>query len=201
MVKISTLLKPFVQETRTLTEGEVALCREVFKETIDYDAVRLLKTRRTFSDGLAPDSNIFMRPNVYSEDFSHKGVALQAFFIHEMTHVWQAQNGRSPVKGVLSIMMNLKSYDWSYDKAYAFPVPEGDALAAADQSYFEGLNIEQQAHLIDRAFYCNRLAGYFRSQSYPDEYGQQIIGWDDYYTDLCSRVLPEALLYSELDAV
>ena len=88
----------------------------------------------------------------------------------------------------------MKKYDWSYDKAYEFPILEGAELEAADQSYFEDLNNEQQAHLIERAFYCNRLANHFRAQAHPDEYGEVIMAWDDYYTALCSRVMPRELL-------
>ena len=105
-MKFSSFLKPFVQESRPLTEGEVALCRDVFKDKIDYERVRIHKTRRTFSDGVAPDHNIFMRPHAYADDFSVKGIGPQSFFIHEMAHVWQAQNGNSPVRGMLSILMN-----------------------------------------------------------------------------------------------
>ena len=46
---------------------------------------------------MAPCGNIHFHPQgkLWSEDFSREPLWLQGFFIHEMTHVWQAQrNGR-----------------------------------------------------------------------------------------------------------
>ena len=42
---------------------------------------------------MAPMGNIYFHPEGggWSEDFAAEAVRRQAFFIHEMTHVWQAQ--------------------------------------------------------------------------------------------------------------
>ena len=42
---------------------------------------------------MAPSGNIHFHPNssLWSEDFSRENLPLQGLFIHEMTHVWQAQ--------------------------------------------------------------------------------------------------------------
>jgi len=42
---------------------------------------------------MAPTGNIHFHPEcaLWSEDFSAESLALQGLFIHEMTHVWQAQ--------------------------------------------------------------------------------------------------------------
>jgi len=42
---------------------------------------------------MAPTGNIHFHPDspLWSEDFSRERLSLQALFIHEMTHVWQAQ--------------------------------------------------------------------------------------------------------------
>ena len=44
---------------------------------------------------MAPSGHIHFHRNspLWSEDFSTERVSLQALFIHEMTHVWQAQKG------------------------------------------------------------------------------------------------------------
>src|SRR5215217_2085703 len=42
---------------------------------------------------MAPMGNIYFHPEggVWSDDFSKESLGRQGFFIHEMTHVWQAQ--------------------------------------------------------------------------------------------------------------
>ena len=44
---------------------------------------------------MAPMGNIYFHPDGggWSEDFAKEPLGAQAFFIHEMTHVWQAQKG------------------------------------------------------------------------------------------------------------
>ena len=44
---------------------------------------------------MAPTGDIWFHPDGggWSEDFSNEPLNLQAFWIHEMTHVWQAQKG------------------------------------------------------------------------------------------------------------
>ena len=83
--------------SRPLTDGERALAASVFGDAIDYDAVSL-RHRRWWP--LQP-RNILMTPcghihvpadsPLWSEDYSRTNVALQALFLHELTHVWQSQ--------------------------------------------------------------------------------------------------------------
>jgi hypothetical protein len=44
---------------------------------------------------MAPSGDIWFHPHAggWSEDFSREPLGRQGFFIHEMTHVWQAQKG------------------------------------------------------------------------------------------------------------
>jgi hypothetical protein len=85
--------------SRGLTNGEVAMLRSVFGEAIDYSKVRLVlgkwwpfQPRRS---AMAPMGAIWFHPDGggWSEDFSKEPLGSQAFFFHEMTHVWQAQKG------------------------------------------------------------------------------------------------------------
>ena len=86
-------------QCRGLTAGEIALCRTMFGDDIDYSAVRLIKGKwwpfQPRNAAMAPNGNIYFHPAAggWSEDFAHEPVRRQAFFIHEMTHVWQAQKG------------------------------------------------------------------------------------------------------------
>jgi hypothetical protein len=84
---------------RSLTPGEIALARSIFGEAIDYSRVRLFKAKwwpfHPRNAAMAPMGNIWFHPDggVWSDDFSKDALGRQGFFIHEMTHVWQAQKG------------------------------------------------------------------------------------------------------------
>ena len=85
--------------TRSLTSGEIALAKSVFGEAIDYSKVRLKLGKwwplHPRGAAMAPMGHIYFHPvgGGWSEDFAAEPVRRQAFFIHEMTHVWQAQKG------------------------------------------------------------------------------------------------------------
>ncbi|HEY0627184.1 MAG TPA: vgr related protein [Allosphingosinicella sp.] len=83
--------------SRPLTEAERTLAASVFGSAIDYDPVRIFR-RKWFpfqprQTAMAPTGNIHLHPrgSLYSEDFAKDEPWRQALFIHEMTHVWQAQ--------------------------------------------------------------------------------------------------------------
>jgi hypothetical protein len=86
-------------ETRWLTEGEIALARSVFGNAIDYAPVRIVRGRwwpfQTRNIAMAPNGNIYFHPDgpLWSPDFAGERLERQGLFIHEMTHVWQAQKG------------------------------------------------------------------------------------------------------------
>ena len=82
---------------RGLTTGEIEMSRTIFGDSIDYGRVRLVlgkfwpfHPRRV---AMAPMGDIYFHPDGggWSEDFAHEPLSRQGFFIHEMTHVWQAQ--------------------------------------------------------------------------------------------------------------
>jgi hypothetical protein len=86
-------------ERRSLTPGEVKLARSVFRDAIDYSKVRLFRGKwwpfHPRNAAMAPMGNIWFHPigGGWSKDFSKEPLNRQGFFIHEMTHVWQAQKG------------------------------------------------------------------------------------------------------------
>jgi len=145
-VKFSDVFKLFASKGRALTVGEVALARSVFGDEIDYERVRLfqggLSLKITGIDGAnAPDGNIYFVPSAYREDFSSRDINEQAFFIHEMTHVWQHQHG---VNLVLGYLREFAKHKGDYVQAYILPEDDFD---------FKKYNIEQQARTIENAFY------------------------------------------------
>ena len=87
------------ESSRPLTPGEVELARSLFGDAIDYSEVRLIRRKwwpfQPRNVAMAPCGNIHFHPlgNLWSEDFSKEPLHSQGFFMHEMTHVWQAQKG------------------------------------------------------------------------------------------------------------
>jgi hypothetical protein len=85
--------------SRSLTRGERALAASVFGAAIDLDqpTVRNAKfwvfhPRRVT---MAPDGHIWCHPrgSNWCADYAAQPLGMQAHFIHEMTHVWQVQQG------------------------------------------------------------------------------------------------------------
>jgi hypothetical protein len=123
---------------RPLTQGERALAAEVFGAGLDAARVRLLAIpywSRAFvaSGRLVVWPARSMRPNFAAPDVP---LSVKAVFVHELTHVWQAQ------KGVSLLLGKLKAGDGP--KSYAYDLSPGAAFAE--------LNIEQQAMVVQHAF-------------------------------------------------
>jgi len=75
------------------------MCRSIFGDAIDYSQVLLIKGKwwpfQPRNAAMAPSGNIYFHPAAggWSGDFAREPLQRQGFFIHEMTHVWQAQKG------------------------------------------------------------------------------------------------------------
>jgi hypothetical protein len=86
-------------QVRPLTLGEVEIVQSTFGDAIDTSRVRLIRGKwwpfHPRRAAMAPMGHIWFHPQGggWSEDYSTEPLSLQAFFIHEMTHVWQAQKG------------------------------------------------------------------------------------------------------------
>jgi hypothetical protein len=127
---------------RRLTDGESALAREVFGGGLRPERVRILSIplwRRAFVAG--PGLIVWPAPNARA-DFSAAGTPLdeQAVFVHELTHIWQAQNGVSLILG------KLRAGD--SEASYHYDLMRGPA--------FQAMNIEQQAMVVEDAFRASR---------------------------------------------
>ncbi|HFK2919539.1 TPA: PAAR domain-containing protein [Stenotrophomonas maltophilia] len=123
---------------RSLTFGEIEMARLVFGDSVDYSRVKvhnhgywLFFGFQHKDTGVTPNGEMYFPKVIYYEDFSAVDVRLQAFFIHEMTHVWQYQLGydvklvRGPRPGM--------SYDYILDESKRFHdynmEAQGDMLA------------------------------------------------------------------------
>src|SRR6059058_3833486 len=86
-------------KSRPLTPGEVELVRSIFKGQIDCGRVRLIEGKwwplQPRGSAMAPTGDIWFHPigGGWVSDFAAESLSAQAYFIHEMTHVWQAQVG------------------------------------------------------------------------------------------------------------
>jgi hypothetical protein len=143
---------------RRLTAAEQALGREVFAGGLEPDRIRILAIplwRRAFVAG--PQLMIWPAAALPA-DFGAAPLGLQGAFVHELTHVWQAQNG----VGLLAA--KLRAGDSAQAYAYDLTV-QGD---------FAALNIEQQAMVVEHAFLCARGG---LAPHPPDLYAQASLGW------------------------
>ena len=129
---------------RSLTAGEIDLARSVFGDAIDYERVRLVRGKwwlfQPHGIVMAPTGNIHFHPasRLWSEDFSQERLSLQGLFIHEMTHVWQAQT-----KGRYYLVLMRHPFC-----RYDYRLIEGRP--------FDRYGLEQQAELVRHRFMADR---------------------------------------------
>jgi hypothetical protein len=130
--------------SRSLTPGEVALARSMFGPSIDYRHVRahnrkwwLLQPKGVT---MAPDGDLWFHPEggMFCADFCDSPLGHQGHFIHEMTHVWQAQRSG---KYWLPLMRHPFC-------RYGYDIVPGKP--------FDRYGIEQQAEIVKHAFYLRR---------------------------------------------
>lgn len=123
---------------RALTDGEVALSRSMFGDAIDYRAARIALRKWAFFQPremvMAPRGCIHFHPRGtgYRDDFAAASPPMQAFFLHELTHVWQYQRG---------VNLVLRRHPFC---RYGYSFVPGRAFA--------GYGIEQQAEIVRHAF-------------------------------------------------
>ena len=130
--------------TRALTAGEQALARSVFGDAIDLGSVTI-RRRKFFPFQparvvMSPKGHIHFHPRSpdYCDDIALADIDVQALFIHEMTHVWQAQKrGR----WYLVLMRHpFCRYDYALRPGWRF----------------ERYGLEQQAEIVRHAFLLRR---------------------------------------------
>ncbi|HEX6073150.1 MAG TPA: vgr related protein [Sphingomicrobium sp.] len=126
--------------SRHLTPGEIALARSVFGDALDYSKVKLVRGKwwpfQPRNAAMAPCGDIWFHPEAggWSQDFSKEPLSRQGFFIHEMTHVWQAQRG-----GPLYLPLMRHPFC-----RYSYRLKPGKA--------FSRYGIEQQAEIVRHIF-------------------------------------------------
>lgn len=133
---------------RPLTNGEVALARGMFGGAIDYGSVRMRRRKWAFFQPrhvvMAPRGHIHFHPqgDLWRDDFAAAALGEQGLFIHEMTHIWQHQQG---------IVLPLRRHPFC---RYGYSFVPGRPLVR--------YGIEQQAEIVRHAFLLRcgaRVAG------------------------------------------
>ena len=138
---------------RRLTPAERALGAEMFGAGLNAEKVRILALP-AWGRAFVAGSRLMCWPAPHARtDFGAADVPLplQAVFVHELTHVWQAQHG------VFLLLAKLKAGDRL--SAYAYDLEAGPPFTA--------LNIEQQAMVVEHAFLASRG---IRVQHAPETY-------------------------------
>jgi hypothetical protein len=131
-------------KSRPLTPGEVEMARSIFGDAIDYRRVRLIEGKwwplQPRQSAMAPMGDIWFHPDGggWSNDFSNEPLSQQAYFIHEMTHVWQAQKGGR-------FYLPLMRHPFC---RYSYALKPGKP--------FRRYGIEQQAEIVRHRFLADR---------------------------------------------
>ena len=138
-----------IPRERVLTDGEIALCRPIFREAVAWELVSLHDgaglnpiARLAFRRGnpaITLGRRIYFR-EMPPADFSAAGEGAKLLFLHEMTHVWQY--------GRLGMLRFLFIYADEYfahgrnpDRLYEFS-PGGTRFCEA--------TLEAQAEIVSR---------------------------------------------------
>lgn len=125
---------------RRLTEGERAMARGEFGDALNLDPVRLFGApllNRAFTAGRHAFRDWIIWPrSSLPADFADAPLNLRAVFIHELVHVWQAQQGVG--------LIGAKLHAGDRPSSYAYPVD--------DACGWDALNIEQQASLVEHRY-------------------------------------------------
>ena len=130
---------------RRLTAAERSLAAEVFGDTLALSSIRFLPPPWPFTRAFVPgrwfgrDWIVWPKRSLPS-DLAKAPLRLQALLVHELTHVWQAQHGINLLAG------KLRAGD--RPASYRYPV--------GSDCDWRGLNIEQQAMVVEHRFRLSR---------------------------------------------
>lgn len=137
---------------RPLTANEIEMAKTVFSDGIDYTRVRIrrgLPLMPNMKVAVSPNGCIYFPKQSCPADFALADRSYRIWLIHELTHVWQYQQGFRTWLGGLALAL---SGGYLKRRAYAYPPPE-------QITSFNDLNMEQQADLIAHYFAAKNLPG------------------------------------------
>lgn len=121
------------KKSRYLSVGEIAIAKSVFGDSIKLNEVQLKTAWWVLKNyAVSPNGNIYFHPTDWITDFSATSINKQSWLIHELTHVWQLQQGLKVVRGAL------------INRRYNYVLKTG-------KSFFN-YGIEQQARMVQDYF-------------------------------------------------
>lgn len=132
---------------RRLTDKEIACARQIFGESIDYQKVKIYRGipwLPSLKVAVAPNGNIYFPRDLCPADFTEAEPHFQVWLIHELTHVWQSQQGFRTWLGGLLLALRGGYYR---KRCYDYPQAAEDGLPE-----FSDLNMEQQAEVLAHYF-------------------------------------------------
>lgn len=140
------LLARFERQSRYLNLNEIAMARSVFGDSIQLDDVQL-KTAWWVLKGYAvsPNGNIYFHPADWLADFSKASLGKKSWLIHELTHVWQLQQGLKVVRGAL---INRR-YHYNLERGKSFFKYGIEQQARMVQDYFIRRHLGQECHELE----------------------------------------------------
>ena len=112
---LQKIQQKFELKNRPLTEGEKKFASSIFGNSLNMDSVRIIAHRA-----------------VLCENFADQPIHQQAWLIHELTHVWQIQQGLAVVRKAL------------FNRQYRYALKQG--------KQFLSYGIEQQAQMVQDYF-------------------------------------------------
>jgi hypothetical protein len=131
---------------RKLTPGERAMLEPLFHASLRYDDIHVIDAKFLLQPSdvyMTPHGNIYAPGELYEADFSAPtvGVGRAAVFVHEITHVWQFENGMDLVAQGLA---TLAAANGAYERAYPYTLERGRDLV--------DYGMEQQASIVEDYF-------------------------------------------------
>jgi len=141
LVKIVADAEVLAEPNRPLTAGEIAMLEPIFKDSLDYKAVRVINSSFPFQPEnvyMTPRGHVYAPGTLWQDDFSTHN---RAVFVHEMTHVWQYANGMDLIGQSL---VEFTKNRGDYEKAYAYELD-----GARDLTDY---GLEQQASIVEDYF-------------------------------------------------
>lgn len=120
-------------KSRSLTVGEKKLAKSIFSDGLDLEGIRIVAHRLILKHyAMSLNGHIYFHPADWCEDFSQRSLAQQSWLIHELTHVWQIQQGIAVLRKAI------------FDRQYNYVLEQG--------KQFLHYGIEQQAQMVQDYF-------------------------------------------------
>lgn len=146
---LAALVAPSPSHGRPLTDGERAFLAPLFRDGVDYDAVRVVRGRAFPLQGprtiVTLGRAIYVPAAVYVSDYANAAAERRAILVHEVAHVWQYESGIAVIAGAIRAFV---ASGGRYTRAYRYSLaPERDLIE---------YGIEQQASILEHYFLARR---------------------------------------------